>query len=197
MNNSGAQRVVPIILVIIVIVIAVAALLSVGRSIFGGETEPVVNTGKESLLNTSLDRSVRMTVRGPIVGDNVFHTYTITATPTTRNLTTYQGYLQSQLETTDLANNSKAYEQFVYALDRADMMEGDELEGDADDMRGVCATGKLYRYEVLQGSNVVKSLWTTTCSKSKGSLRAVNQSLVRLFNVQIPDSAKLTNKVNL
>lgn len=197
MNNSGAQRVIPIILVIIVIIIAVAALISIGRNLFGGSSEPVVNTGKEALLNTSLDRSVRMTVRGPIVGDNVFHTYTITVTPTTRNLTTYQGYLQNQLESSELANNSKAYEQFVFALDRANMMEGTELEGDADDMRGVCATGKLYRYEVLQGSNVVKSLWTTTCGKARGSLKAVNQSLVRLFTAQIPDYTDLTGKVNL
>lgn len=197
MNNSGVQRVVPIILVLIVIIIAVAALVSVGRNLFGGSTEPVVNNGKEALLNTSLDRSVRMTVRGPIVGDNVFHSYTITATPTTRNLTTYQGYLQSQLETSDLANNSKAYEQFVYALDRADMMEGSELEGDADDIRGVCATGRLYRYEVFQGSNVVKSLWTTSCNRSKGSLDASNQALVRLFTAQIPGAAKVTGRVNL
>lgn len=197
MNNSGVQRVVPIILVLIVIIVAVAALVSVARNIFGGSEEPVVNNGKEALLNTSLDRSVRMTVRGPIVGDNVFHSYTITATPTTRNLTTYQGYLQNQLETSDLANNSKAYEQFVYALDRADMMEGNELEGDADDIRGVCATGFLYRYEVIQGSNTVKSLWTTSCNRSKGSLKANNASLVRLFRVQIPDVAKITSKVQL
>jgi hypothetical protein len=197
MNNSGVQRVVPIILVLIVIIVAVAALVSVARNIFGGNEAPVVNNGKESLVNTSLDRSVRMTVRGPIVGDNVFHSYTITVTPTTRNLTTYQGYLQNQLETSDLANNSKAYEQFVYALDRADMMEGDELEGDADDMRGVCATGYLYRYETIQGSNSVKTLWTTSCSRAKGSLDATNAALVRLFRVQIPEAGKITNKVNL
>ena len=197
MNSSGAQKIVPIILVLIVIVVAVAALVSVGRTIFGGPSEPIVNTGKEALTNTSLDRSVRMTVRGPIVGDNVFHTYTITATPTSRNLTTYEGYMQNQLDSSDLANNSKAYEQFVFALDRADMMEGDELEGEANDMRGVCATGKAYKYEVFQGSNVVKSLWTTTCGRSKGSLKAANQSLVRLFNAQIPGYTKLTGKVNL
>lgn len=197
MNNSGVQRIVPIVLVLIVIIVAVAALVSVGRTIFGGSEEPVVNNGKEALLNTSLDRSVRMTVRGPIVGDSQFHSYTITATPTTRNLTTYEGYLQSQIETSDLANNSKAYEQLVYALDRADMMEGKELEGDADDMRGVCATGRLYRYEVVQGSNVVKSLWTTTCGNAKGSLKASNQVLLRLFKAQIPDVSKITSKVKL
>ncbi|MFZ1361275.1 MAG: hypothetical protein WAS27_04610 [Candidatus Saccharimonadales bacterium] len=197
MNSSGAQRIIPAILVLIVIIVAIAALVSVGRSIFGGPSQEVVNTGRESLLNTSLDRSVRMTVRGPIVGDDQFHTYVMTITPTTRNLTTYQGYLRTQLETTDLANNSKGYEQFVYALDRANMMAGDELEGEADDTRGICAQGIMYQYQVLQGTNVIKTLWTTSCSKSRGSLRAVNQTLLRLFRAQTPDTAKMTRKINL
>lgn len=197
MNNSGAQRAVPIVLVILIIIVVIAALVSVGRSIFGGESEPVVNTGQEALLNTSLDRSVRMTVRGPIVGDNQFHSYTITVTPTTSNLTTYQGYLLSPLETVEQTNNSKAYQQFVYALDRAKMMEGDELEGDANDTRGICSVGRLYRYEVLQGSNVVKELWTTTCGRSKGSLKAPNEPLIRLFKAQIPNANGTLDNVNL
>lgn len=197
MNSSGAQRIVPIILVILIVVVAVVALISVGRSLFGGGSEMTVNTGKEALVDTSLDRSVRMTVRGNIVGDNVFHTYAVTVTPTNRNITTYRGYLLNQVATQDLENNSKAYEQFVYALDRAKMMDGTEPEGEANDTRGVCAEGKLYRYDVMQGSNIVKSLWTTTCGQSRGSLKAVNQVLFRLFNAQIPDYAKLTSQVNL
>ncbi len=197
MNSSGAQRIIPIILVLIVTVVAVAALISVGRSIFGGPAEQVVNTGKESLLDTSIDRSVRMTVRGPIVGDDIFHSYTVTVTPTTRNLTTYQGYLQTQLEVSDLANNSKGYEQFVHALDRAKMMDASELEGDANDTRGICAQGTLYQYDVMQSTHVVKSLWTTSCSKSRGSLGTNNQTLLRLFRKQIPDAPKLTGKIAL
>ena len=197
MNNSGAQRIVPIALVILIIIVAVAALISVGRTLFGGNSEPVVNTGKEALLNTSLDRSVRMTVRGRIVGDNAFNSYTITVTPTTRTLTTYQGYLLTELEKNEQTNNSKGYQQFVYALDRANMMEGDEPEGDANDTRGVCATGQLYRYEVLQGSNVVKELWTTSCSRSQGSLKANNQLLVRLFKAQIPDNSAQLGRIRL
>lgn len=197
MNSSGAQRIVPIILVIIVIIVAVAALISVGRSIFGGTDAPDANTGEQALLNTSIDRSVQMRVRGPIVGNERFFTYTVTVSPTARNLTTYEGYLLNQLATLDLPNNSKAYEQFVYALDRANMMKGTELEGEANDTRGICATGKMYEYEVLQGNNVIQSLWTTTCSRSKGSLDAVNNALSRLFDVQMPGSERLTDAVNL
>jgi hypothetical protein len=197
-GNSSVQRLIPIALVLIVIVVAVAALFSLGRSIFGGGTAtPIVDTGEQSLLNTSIDRSVRMTVRGPIVGDENFHSYTITATPTMRNLTTYEGYLDRQVDTTQLANSSKAYEQFVHALDRANITNGVELEGDDADMRGVCATGRVYEYEILQASNVIKKFWTTTCRNAKGSLKAPSTPLTNLFRVQIPNASKMTSKVGL
>ncbi|RYX79472.1 hypothetical protein EON76_02020 [bacterium] len=198
MNNSGVQRIIPIALVLVVIVIAVAALFSVGRSIFGSnEPEEVVNTGKQALLNTSLDRSVRLTVRGPIVADEQFHSYTVTASPTSRTLTTYQGYLDNQVDQVQLPNNNRSYEQFIYALDRASMMESDELDGDSNDVRGICATGRVYEYEVLQASNVIKKLWTTSCSKIKGSQKANNARLSELFQAQVPDANKTTRKVKL
>lgn len=197
MNNSGVQRIVPIALVLIIIAVVIAAVVSVGRGIFGGEAEPVTDTGKEALLNTSLDRSVRMTVRGPITADETFRSYTITVAPSSRTLTTYQGYLANQLDTVDLGNNSKSYTQFVYALDRARLVEGDELSGEANDMRGICSNGRLYVYEVMQASNTVKTLWTTTCGNARGSLRGSNQTLLRLFQAQVPDSAKVINKIDL
>ena len=198
MNNSGLQRLVPIALVLIVIIVAIAALVSLGRSIFGGgASEPVVDTGREALLNTALDRSVRMTVRGPIVADENFHSYTVTVSPTTRVLTTYEGYLDRQVDTKQLVNNTRGYEQFVYALDRTNVTDAVTLEADAADMRGICATGRVYQYEIMQASNVVKKIWTTTCSKSKGSLKASNTTISKLFQAQIPDYSDLTQKVKL
>lgn len=198
MNNSGLQRLVPIALVLIVIIVAIAALVSLGRSIFGGgSAEPVVDTGKEALLNTALDRSVRVTVRGPIVGDENFHSYRIIVSPTTRILTTYEGYLDRQVDTKQLVNNTRGYEQFVHALDRAALTDSVALEGGAADMRGICATGKVYQYEVMQASNVVKKVWTTTCKNAKGSLKANNTTLLKLFQVQVPDYDDLTQKVRL
>lgn len=198
MNNSGLQRLVPIALVLIVIIVAIAALVSLGRSIFGGgSSEPIVDTGKEALLNTALDRSVRLTVRGPIVADENFHSYTIVVSPTTRVLTTYEGYLDRQVDTKQLVNNTRAYEQFVHALDRTAITDTTTLEGEAADMRGICATGRVYQYEIMQASNVVKKIWTTTCSKSKGSLKANNTTLTKLFQAQIPEYTKLTQKIRL
>lgn len=200
MYKSNSSRVVPIVLVLIVVAIAIAALVSVGRAVFGGndnqETEKV-DLGVESLTNTAVDRSVRMTVRGPIVADEEFRSYQIAVDSSSRRLTTYSGYLDQTLESVRLGNNTKAYEEFVHALNRANLMKGDELEGEKNDTRGICANGRVYEFEVLQGNSVIKRLWTSTCKGSQGSLKASVKQIETLFNEQVPDSRKALSKINV
>jgi len=184
--------------VLIVVAIAIAALVSIGRAIFGGgSSDTQTNVGHEALVNTASDRSVRMTVRGPIVADENFRSYQITADSSSRNLTTYSGYVDQTLESKQYSNNVRAYEEFVYALDKAKMMEGDELKDAQNDTRGICASGKVYKFEVLKNGSTVKELWTSTCNGSKGSLKANAAQLETLFKKQIPDASTMLEKINL
>ena len=193
---------IPIIIVIIVIALAIWAMVSLGRAMFGGDssttstTEPV-NNGKAALTQTTADRSVRMTVRGPIVASENFNSYTITVTPSSRTMTTYVGYVGQQINTEQLSNDTQAYTQFVSALSRANLMEGTPFTGDADNTSGICATGNVYQFEVLQGDNTVQNLWTSTCKGSPGSLKASLAQVVSLFRAQIPSYAKLTAQLNV
>ena len=200
MDRSGLRRLISIVLVIAVIIIAIMALVSLGRALFsggGGTTaaETQVNTGKQALTSTLADRSVRMTVRGPIVANENFYSYTVTASPSERNMTTYVGYVGQQIDTIQLENNTPAYEQFVYALDKANLMEGDQASN--NDIRGICATGNIYEFEVLQGENSIKKLWTSTCSGSLGTLKANLGQISRLFQLQIPGYSTLVSKIRL
>lgn len=65
-------------------------------------------------------------------------------------MTTYAGYLDQQIDTVQLDNNTRAYEQFVFALNRAGMMSGTPLDGDQNDTRGLCPGGKILEFETLQ-----------------------------------------------
>ncbi|MDB5187459.1 MAG: exported protein of unknown function [Candidatus Saccharibacteria bacterium] len=200
MYKSNSSRVFPIILVLIVVAIAIAVLVSVGRAIFGGNSSQEtakVDLGVESLLNTSVDRSVRMIVRGPLVADENFRSYQIAVDSSSRRLITYSGYLDKTLESEQLGNNTKAYEEFVYALARANLMKGTELEDDKNDTRGICATGRLYEFEVLQGNSVIKRLWTSTCKGSAGSLKANVKQIETLFNEQVPGSKTALRKIDV
>ncbi|MDB5168603.1 MAG: exported protein of unknown function [Candidatus Saccharibacteria bacterium] len=200
MYKSSSSRVVPIVLILIVVAIAIAVLVSVGRAIFGGNSSQEaskVDLGSESLLNTAVDRSARMTVRGPLVADESFRSYQIAIDSSSRRLTTYSGYLDQTIESVQLGNNTRAYEELVYALSRANLMKGTELDGDKDDTRGICATGQVYEFEVLQGNSVIKRLWTSTCEGSPGSLEASVAQVQKLFTDQIPDAQQPLANINL
>ncbi len=199
MANFRTSRIVPVALVVLIIVIAIAALVSLARVVFfsGSSTPAVTDTSRTALLDTSATHSVSMTVRGPIVADEEFHSYKIDISPSARQLKTYTGYLDAVVDSSSLTNNVASYEQFVYALDKANLAKGTELTGDKDDTRGICATGDVYEFTILNNDSSVKHLWTSTCSGSSGSLDASVSQLTELFTAQIPTASKLINKIDL
>lgn len=137
-----------------------------------------------------------MTVRGPIVAEEKFQSYSITITPNDRSLVTYSGYLDTVVDRVVLGNNTAAYEQFVYALDRANLAKGEETER-SNDVRGICATGNVYEFSIINAGETVKRLWTSTCNGSKGTLDANVQQLTNLFVSQFPNGTALIRKINL
>jgi hypothetical protein len=195
------SRLVPIALILIIIAIAIAALVSLGRAVFfsdgSSQTVSEVDVSRDALLSTAVDRSVKMTVRGEIVANEQFRSYEITVTPTSRTLVTYAGYLEQKIDEIVLDNNIPAYEEFVYALEKADLAAGAELTGEANDRRGLCATGQVYEFAVLKAGTSVKTLWTSTCKGIEGSLDASVTQLTSLFINQIPKGQALINKTNL
>ncbi len=199
MYRGDRARIFPVIIVLIVIAIAIAALVSVGRAIFGGgDPQPVaVDSSQQSLLNSSDSHSVRMTVRGRIVADENFRSYQIVVTPSSRTLTTYSGYLSQPIETSQLGNNVKAYEEFIHALDKADLSKGTAFTGDQDDIRGICATGQVVEFDIMDNNSSVKHLWTSDCKGSLGSLKASVKQVQSLFLQQIPNQKTLLGKIDL
>lgn len=205
MSKYKQNRFLPMLLIIVIVIIAIAAIVSLARSMFfsgtdDGSEEPTtgqVDESREQLLDTESGNSVQTTVRGEIVGDEEFHSYRITISPSTRTLVTYQGYLGNEVDRINLSNNRQAYDEFVHALDKANMVVGEAFEGEDDDTRGICAHGRLYEYETLQSGESTKRLWTTTCSGSPGSLYANSDQLTRLFVDQIPDARPLLREVSL
>jgi hypothetical protein len=195
------SRILPTVLVVVIVIIAIVALISGARAIFfsgSSSREEVADTTVASLLSTSVSSSVSMSVRGPIVADEDFHSYRIVISPTSRQITTYNGYLGTVIAQQTLGNNTAAYEQFVNALNLAKMTAGNEPKDEENnDVRGICATGKLSEFSILSSDMSVETLWTSTCDGSKGTLRASASQLSNLFTAQIPDSEKLIRAVSL
>ena len=157
MANYRTSRILPTILTIIVIIVAIAGLVALARLLFTGSSSssstPRVNVVEQNLLNTGAERAVSMTVRGPIVAEEDFRSYRITVSPSSRQFQTYKGYLDTVIDQQTLSNNTAAYEQFVYALSKANYAKGVPFEGERNDVRGICATGRVYEFNTLTDSD--------------------------------------------
>ncbi len=200
MANYRTTRILPTILVVIVVIIAIVALISLARALFfSGSTSSseTVDVSQQALLSTAAGSSVSMSVRGHIVADENFHSYRIIISPNSRQIQTFNGYLDTIVAQKDLGNNTAAYEEFVHALDKANFTAGNQPEGEANDVRGICATGRLYEFSILQNGQTVETLWTSTCGGSKGTLKANTDQLSQLFVSQIPDASPLIRAVSL
>lgn len=186
MNRGGFSRFIPLILFVGVIVVVIAALISIGGRLFGSETS-TNDPGETALVSMDVENSVRMTARGAIVSQEEHRSYQIEISPEQRSLVAYEGYLERPLEAVELGNNSRAYEEFVYALSRSELMRGNEGSEDEKDLRGRCPKGSVYVYETINASGVVKRLWTSTCRGESGTLKANHSSVRDLFLAQIPE----------
>lgn len=200
MSRYSKTRILPTILTIVIIIVAIAGLVGLGRLLFaGGGTpkEPEVDVARQALLTTQPGSSVTMNVRGPIVADENFRSFQIAVSPEAREVTTFTGYLDQVIDQETLGNNTAAYTELVHALDKANLTSGKQFEGDANDIRGICATGRVTQFIVKEGGEPVQTLWTSTCSGSKGSLKASATQLSQLFVRQIPNAPNYISKVSL
>jgi hypothetical protein len=204
MANYRRSRIFPIALILIIVAVSIAAMISLVRVVFFNNSSTNTTTvtsqadiGRQALISTTAGREVDVIVRGPIVADEDFHSYAIKITPSSRSLTTYNGYLDRVVDNVSLGNNIPAYEELVYSLDNANLAKGTELVGDKNDTRGICASGSLYAFSIIDSGKPIETLWTSTCSGSRGSLNANVNQLMTLFQDQIPNSDKLIGKIKL
>lgn len=201
MYRGSRPRILPVFVTIVVVVIVIAILVTLVRSLLqrSPSTDSPEQTQTQSLqaavINQEPTRSVRWTIRGPIVADENFKSYQIVITPSTRTYTIYSGYLDKVESQKTYGNNASAYEQFTYALDNASIgtIRGKE---DGSDMRGVCATnGITYRFETVADSAIDHSVWSSTCKDSPGTLGADPLKIQALFVNQIPEFQPIFNNI--
>lgn len=201
MYRGSRPRILPIIVVIVIVALVVAAIVTVGRVLFSSNGDTSQDNKKttssvieQAVLAQDSDRAVRWTVRGPIVGDEKFRSYQIIISPSTRTYVTYSGYLDQVIDTKTYSNNIKAYEQFVYALNKTDIAKARDTK-DAD-LRGVCATnGLAYEFETLVNDDPDHTMWSSTCKDSQGTMTADPLQVQALFVNQIPDFRPLFTKI--
>ena len=174
----------------------VLVVIMIIRGFSGGD-----NTAQRDPLSNyaSTDTIVRMTIDGPIVAEQQHTAYRITVGRSETRIETLKGYEYEILETKTYENNQQSYTNFLRALDLAGFTKGVENPSrDAQDERGVCATGNRYIYETISGTSQKQRLWATTCG-SAGTFKGDKEKVQQLFDRQVPltDFRKMTSRLSL
>lgn len=199
MAKLKTAKIVPMVTIVLAVAVIVAVVFTVLRLIFfsgnSSETTSSISTSREELLDSTADRSVKMIVRGKIVADEDFQEYRIEVSPSTRRLIVNKGYIENPTIIETKTNNIPAYKQFVNALDKANLANGADFSGQNNDLLGICATGRVYEFQMLKNNAVIKQYWTSTCAGSPGSLEANIEQVSNLFYAQIPGSKLIISKL--
>lgn len=182
------------------LIISIAFILLVGGIFFAisnslrGSRD---DTQKIEVVDVLANRSVRMTVEGPVVANEQRESYRIEVGLDKRLIEAIKGYDTAIVGSSTLGNNRQAYVDFVHALSRAGFDKERRISEAASDIRGACATGERYIFEVLDNGRSVRRLWTTTCSNARGTLDAKPAPIKRLFDVQIPDRKTVLEPIKI
>lgn len=151
-----------------------------------------------SVTDVFAARSVRMTVMGPVEANETHESYRIEVGVDFRTIEAISGYNMEIVANDRLTNNRPAYTDFVHALSRAGFdNERRKVSETAADLRGACATGKRYVFELLDDGRTIRTLWTSSCSKTKGTLDARYTALKNLFDEQIPERRETLEPIDL
>jgi hypothetical protein len=190
MINYERRRKIIIAAIAVVAVIFVFFIYVLIKNTVSDNNKPQVpDVSRTALLSTDSDNSIVMSARGELINEEDYDSYQITISPSVRSVIIMKGYNQDILKRYDYSNNKKAYEQFVYALDKLNITDSRNLSETENDTRGVCAKGSLKSYSIVSSGSIIKNVWTSSCRDSKGSLRSNSSDIESLVKNQLPAEA--------
>lgn len=129
--------------------------------------------------------TVRFTQNGQINAREDHRVLQITVGQNERTIVVFDGYQGNVLKSQTLLNDQDAYRAFLAALQNSGYTRPQIASRNIEPL-GACPTGIRYNYDIISGMDVKQSLWSASCSKTRGTF-AGNASQVRtLFQRQIP-----------
>lgn len=184
----------------ITITLVVLFLVFLGWLLFHGGSKPANQPGTKKVIvltdYTDTDSAVRFTLDGQINSEEKHRIIRITVGRNSRNIDVLQGYENHLLKSESFANNEAAYNVFLHALQGQSYTVERKVKD--KDPTGKCPLGYRYSYELINDTDELQNLWTTTCSGSvTGTFGGKTTTVNQLFQLQIPDYNKFTQDVQL
>ncbi len=164
----------------------------------GRGAKPVQQQGvaRPSTLVSYADTSteVRYTMEGQINARENHRVVQITVGQNYRTYTLFDGYQGSIIKTENLGNDQDAYRAFLAALQNSGFTKTGVASRNTNPL-GACPTGQRSHYDIIQGSDTLQSLWSTSCGSVHGTFAGSAGTVQKLFQAQIPNYTTLVQGV--
>ncbi len=138
--------------------------------------------------------TVRFTQSGQINARENHRVLQITVGQKERTAVIFDGYQGNVLKSQTFLNDADAYRSFLAALQNSEYTKPRIASRNVNPL-GACPTGKRYNYDILNGSDVKQSLWSTSCS-IKGTFAGNANTVRTLFQNQLPDYNNFVQNVS-
>lgn len=175
-----------------VIIVAILAIVLITRG--GGDKKPAdrpVVVSKEAREGVS----AVFTQYGQVVGEDQRRAIRITVNQNERRLEILTGFGEAVERAQSYPNTFAAFENFLLAIDGQGFNRSKKSL--IEDQRAVCPLGNRFDYRLLEYSQPLVDLWSTTCGKKIGTFDGSRTNIQKLFQLQIPDYRDQIREVSL
>ncbi|HET9721942.1 MAG TPA: hypothetical protein VFP32_02840 [Candidatus Saccharimonadales bacterium] len=178
-------------------ILGIAAVILIAVAIFGGGKPAPVNPLKPLPDYATTDATVSVTTDGIVNGDEMHRQIRVTISSTQRSVDVIQGYSGQVISSKDFYNSGDAYSVFLKALNNSGFLLKSKNSKIPSDPAGYCPLGERYILKLNQEGDDLFSSWASTCGGKTGNSTAPIQTILALFQDQIPGYQTLVSQVNL
>lgn len=139
--------------------------------------------------------TVRFTQNGQINAREDHRVLQITVGQNERTAVIFDGYQGNVLKSQTLLNDQDAYRAFLAALQNSGYTRSQIASRNVEPL-GACPIGIRYNYDIVNGTDTKQSLWSTSCSKTRGTFAGSASQVRTLFQKQIPEYSKFIKDVD-
>jgi hypothetical protein len=175
-----------------VIFLVILAVILITRGGPRGPEAPSLVVSKEAREGVS----AVYTQEGTITGEDRRRAIRIIVNQDERRLEVLTGYGEAVEFAQTYPNTHEAFETFLVALDQAGFDDKREAPAGVDE-RGACPLGRRYAYELNEYSQPLLSLWGTSCGGKLGTFAGNKTTILKLFELQIPNYRDQVKDVDL
>lgn len=163
------------------------------RAIFGGGgdgTSPERNVNLADYERTNV--VMRFIIDGPVVANELHGQVRVEVARDENKLQLIRGYQGEVTRQENFNSNSSAYGNFLRAIDLLGYTKGSTSDT-LQDYRGYCPTGNRYIFQIAEGDEIKQQFWATSCTDGEGSFNGETNSVITVFQAQIPGYQALTS----